>query len=155
MEQKRGLKKAETQLDQAQGIIADMQAKLDVLRDAMLAAEDNREFAPAAVDIAKTYTGLLTAMLDDLEVGCENASFALADAQREPEAAEVEGKQDIASRLLPAIQLTRAGDNVQDIVIDRSGDLAEIHYATGTVMPVSISCDSGAQMIIDVCKALM
>lgn len=75
-------------------------------------------------------------------------------AQEAPEAVEVDDRQAILEALLPAIQLTRAGDDVTVIRICDNG-FAEIEFRTGSRKPVNIDGGSGIAMIVDICRALM
>ena len=67
---------------------------------------------------------------------------------------DFESKDEILESLLPAIQATRAGADVQYIT-NNGGNTATIHFSTGAWKEVNIECDSGIAMIIDICRALM
>ena len=64
-------------------------------------------------------------------------------------------KQKALNALVPALQHTRAGENVVRIDVIYNGEIAVIIFDNNAVKPVNIEADSAAAAIIDVCKALL
>lgn len=65
-----------------------------------------------------------------------------------------EGKQAICNALLPALQLTRAGAEIEALCYSKERETVTIAYSDGTT-PVNVNLDSGAAMVLDIVKALM
>lgn len=66
----------------------------------------------------------------------------------------IENKEAIAEQLLKAVQLTRAGQDVQAIEILDEGRTARILYRNGHSYDANIEADSGIAMIRDICRGI-
>lgn len=69
-----------------------------------------------------------------------------------------EDKKKVLKAVLPAIQMTRAGEDVEKLELvtePYEGEHVTIHYIHGYVSYVNVTADSGAAMIIDVVRALL
>lgn len=65
-----------------------------------------------------------------------------------------EDKQAICTALCAALQLTRAGVEIEALRYSKECETVTIAYPDG-ITPVNVNLDSGAAMILDVVKALM
>lgn len=66
----------------------------------------------------------------------------------------MENKRLIVNYLLRCLQLTRAGEDIERIELDKSEQTALIVYRNGYRRPVNIACDSGIAIIRDITKAI-
>lgn len=81
----------------------------------------------------------------------EDTWIDISAAVQEP---AIENKEAIAEQLLKAVQLTRAGQDVQAIEILDEGRTAGILYRNGHSYRVDIEADSGIAMIRDICRGI-
>lgn len=63
-----------------------------------------------------------------------------------------EDKGIILVMLEPVVKMTRAGQNIEALLLE--DDLVKVVFTNGEYAHVPISDDSGIQLIIDVCEAL-
>lgn len=63
-----------------------------------------------------------------------------------------EDKGIILAMLEPVVKMTRAGQNIEALLLE--GDYVKFVYASGDTVKIPVSGDSGIQLIIDVCRAL-
>lgn len=68
---------------------------------------------------------------------------------------EMENKKEICQWLRTPIGMTRAGEDVENIVFDEMTKRVEITFKGGYKKSVNVFGDSGIAMITDICKALM
>lgn len=69
-----------------------------------------------------------------------------------------EDKKKVLKAVLPAIQMTRAGADVEKLELitePYEGEHVAIHYIHGHVSYINVAGDSGADIIIDVVRALL
>lgn len=137
--------------------------------------------ARGAIDYAiSQISGIAVEKMEDMDSNIARAGTVAEDGLEEPEAEkghrpteeelrdihrvsnelhdylvmEMENKQEILSKMLPAIRATRAGVDVAKITDNRNGS-ATIYFTTGARKAVNIEGDSGIAMIVDICRALM
>lgn len=67
---------------------------------------------------------------------------------------KTEDKQAILNALLPALQKTRTGRDITELIYNKNTEKVLVEYADGSNEFVNVAFDSGAMMIIDVCKSL-
>lgn len=66
----------------------------------------------------------------------------------------MEDKQEIVMYLKWLLKATRAGGDVETLVLSKDETTVTISYSSGSTRDVNIECDSGIQIIQDVVKAL-
>ena len=97
----------------------------------------------------------------DIDTTARIVSDIVNKGLEEPEAEESQGdpgteeKQKILDLFLPALQATRAGEDVKLLAITDYHRIVEVHFNSSAVRKVNVDCDSGIAMIVDVCRALM
>lgn len=63
-------------------------------------------------------------------------------------------KRDLVSRLLLAVKITRAGDDIQTMLLSGDESTVTIFYKNGGSKQVSVACDSGIALMRDVLKVI-
>lgn len=66
----------------------------------------------------------------------------------------MEDKQEIVMYLKWLLKATRAGGDVETLVLSKDETTVTISYGSGSTRDVNIECDSGIQIIQDIVKAL-
>ncbi len=66
----------------------------------------------------------------------------------------MENKEDIVKRLKILLEATRAGSNIEDLVLNERQDEIAIRFKKGGTRTVNIAGDSGYAIIKDVMKAI-
>lgn len=66
----------------------------------------------------------------------------------------MEKKKEICEWLKIPISMTRAGENVRDIIYDEMTQTADIVFVGGRRKTVNLFGDSGIAIIADICRAL-
>ena len=66
----------------------------------------------------------------------------------------MEDKQKIIDKLLPAVQLTIAGSNIENLTYNREREIVEIRFRNGGTREINVRMDSGIAMIRDVLKEI-
>lgn len=66
----------------------------------------------------------------------------------------MEDKQEILDKLLPAVQLTIAGNNIEELTYNREREIVEIRFRNGGTREVNVRMDSGIAMIRDVLRKI-
>lgn len=64
----------------------------------------------------------------------------------------MENKEDIVKRLKLLLIATRAGENIDDLMLSDDQNSITISFKTGGTKVVNIMCDSGYAIIMDVMK---
>lgn len=117
-----------------------------------LAKEMAGDIESIAIEIERTAENLLQ---DPIEEGHTPTEEELRDMYRDKRTNVKEDKSAIAYLLGIALKATRAGADVDKIMISDEGNLAIVMFGTGGSKAVCIEADSGIAMIIDICRALM
>lgn len=63
-------------------------------------------------------------------------------------------KWDLVIRLLAAVITTRAGDNIQTMLLSEDEETVTIFYKSGGSKNVCVACDSGIALMRDVLKEI-
>lgn len=63
-------------------------------------------------------------------------------------------KRDLVGRLLLAVKVTRAGDNIQTMLLSDDEETVTIFYKSGGSRQVSVACDSGIALMRDVLNVI-
>ena len=66
----------------------------------------------------------------------------------------MENKQEILDKLLPAVQLTTAGNDIEELTYNRESEIVEIRFRNGGTRKVNVRMDSGIAMIRDVLREI-
>lgn len=66
----------------------------------------------------------------------------------------MEKKKEICEWLKIPISMTRAGEDVRDIIYDEMTQTADIVFVGGYRKTVNLFADSGIAIIADICRAL-
>lgn len=66
-----------------------------------------------------------------------------------------ENKKDIVGRLSILMKATRAGYDLDKLVLSEDGREVIVRYDSGYEKRVNVECDSGATLILDVVKAMI
>lgn len=66
----------------------------------------------------------------------------------------MENKEEIVRRLKEVLIITRAGENILDLVLSKKQDMITVFYKDGHFKRVNIESDSGIAIIQDVASKL-
>lgn len=136
----------------------------DLRQDAALMAIEH--FSGYGRELAKDANTVINSIRDAVDEGLQEPETVEGHMPTEEELRDIyrdkhtnvsehEEKQKILDLLLPAVQQTRAGEDVKDLIIGSLHKTVEIYFNTGATKTVNVECDSGIAMIFDVCGALM
>ena len=73
---------------------------------------------------------------------------------RKGEVKKMEDKQEILDKLLPAVQLTIAGNNIEELTYNRESEIVEIRFRNGGTRKANVRMHSGIAMIRDVLRKI-
>lgn len=63
-------------------------------------------------------------------------------------------KKTLVQRLLLAVNITRAGENIQNMLLNDDEETVTILYKGGGSRTVSVACDSGIALLRDVLNVI-
>lgn len=63
-------------------------------------------------------------------------------------------KKILVKRLLLAVNITRAGENIQNMLLSDDEETVTIFYKSGGTRTVSVACDSGIALMRDVLQVI-
>ena len=66
----------------------------------------------------------------------------------------MENKKEIVKALKEVLVLTRAGENILDLVLSKKQDMVTVFYKDGHFKRVNVEADSGIAIIQDVARSL-